>query len=80
MQDGFVKIAAATPDLRVADCAYNASEIIEQAKQAAARGAHLIVFPELCLTATPAATCFCSARCWTARSRRSIPCGAKPRR
>ena len=50
MQDGFVKIAAATPDLRVADCAYNASEIIEQAKQAAARGAHLIVFPELCLT------------------------------
>ena len=50
MQDGFVKIAAATPDLLVADCAYNASEIIEQAKQAAARGAHLIVFPELCLT------------------------------
>ena len=50
MQDGFVKIAAATPDLRVADCAYNASEIIEQAKQAAAKGAHLIVFPELCLT------------------------------
>ena len=50
MQDGFVKIAAATPDLRVADCAYNASEIIEQAKQAAAKGARLIVFPELCLT------------------------------
>lgn len=50
MQDGFVKIAAATPDLRVADCAYNASEIIKQAKQAAAKGAHLIVFPELCLT------------------------------
>ena len=50
MQDGFVKIAAATPDLRVADCAYNASEIIKQAKQAAAKGAHLVVFPELCLT------------------------------
>ena len=50
MQDGFVKIAAATPDLRVADCTYNASEIIKQAKQAAAKGAHLIVFPELCLT------------------------------
>ena len=50
MQDGFVKIAAATPDLRVADCAYNASEIIEQAKQATAKGARLIVFPELCLT------------------------------
>ena len=50
MQDGFIKIAAATPDLRVADCAYNASEIVKQAKQAAAKGAHLVVFPELCLT------------------------------
>lgn len=50
MQDGFVKIAAATPDLRVADCAYNACEIVKLAKQAAAKGAHLVVFPELCLT------------------------------
>ena len=50
MQDGFIKIAVATPDLRVADCAYNASEIVKQAKQAAAKGAHLVVFPELCLT------------------------------
>ena len=50
MQDGFVKIAAATPDLRVADCTYNASEIVNLAKQAADRGAKLIVFPELCLT------------------------------
>ncbi|HJC12694.1 MAG TPA: NAD(+) synthase, partial [Candidatus Agathobaculum intestinigallinarum] len=46
----FVKIAAATPDLRVADCAYNASEIVKLARQAAAKGAHLVVFPELCLT------------------------------
>ena len=50
MQDGFVKIAAATPALRVADCDYNASEIITLAKQAADKGAKLIVFPELCLT------------------------------
>ena len=50
MQDGFVKIAAATPALRVADCSYNASEIITLARQAAAKGAQLIVFPELCLT------------------------------
>ncbi len=50
MQDGFVKIAAATPALRVADCAYNASEIVRLAKQAADKGARLIVFPELCLT------------------------------
>ena len=50
MRDGFIKIAAATPDLHVADCEYNAAEIVKQAKQAAARGAKLITFPELCLT------------------------------
>ena len=31
MRDGFIKIAAATPDLHVADCEYNAAEIIRQA-------------------------------------------------
>ena len=48
MRDGFIKIAAATPDLHVADCEYNAAEIIRQAKQAASNGAKLITFPELC--------------------------------
>ena len=38
MRDGFIKIAAATPDLHVADCEYNAAEIVKQAKQAAAKG------------------------------------------
>ncbi len=50
MRDGFIKIAAATPDLHVADCAYNTSEIVKLAKEAAAKGAKLITFPELCLT------------------------------
>ena len=50
MRDGFIKIAAATPDLHAADCAYNASEIVKLAKEAAAKGAKLITFPELCLT------------------------------
>ena len=50
MRDGFIKIAAATPDLHVADCAYNTSEIVKLAKKAAAKGAKLITFPELCLT------------------------------
>ena len=31
MRDGFIKIAAATPDLHVADCAYNTSEIVKLA-------------------------------------------------
>lgn len=50
MRDGFIKIAAATPDLHAADCAYNTSEIVKLAKEAAAKGARLITFPELCLT------------------------------
>ena len=38
MRDGFIKIAAATPDLHAADCAYNTSEIVKLAKEAAAKG------------------------------------------
>lgn len=50
MKDGFLKVAAATPDLRVADCVYNANEIIKKADQAAKEGASICVFPELCIT------------------------------
>lgn len=50
MKDGFLKAAAATPALRVADCAYNAAQITALAKQAAQTGAQLIAFPELCVT------------------------------
>ena len=45
MRDGFIKIAAATPDLHVADCEYNAAEIVKLAKQAAAN-AHIIGRPD----------------------------------
>ena len=34
MKDGFIKIACATPDLKVADCEYNADRIIELVKEA----------------------------------------------
>ncbi len=47
---GFVKTAAATPKIRVADCDYNAEQIIAFAKEASANGASLVVFPELCVT------------------------------
>lgn len=50
MKDGFIKVAAATPALRVADCEYNAARIVEQAQDAAEHGASVVVFPELCLT------------------------------
>ena len=50
MKDGFVKVACATPRLRVADCAYNTSRIETMIGEAAEQGAALCVFPELAVT------------------------------
>ena len=50
MKDGFLKTAALSPALRVADCAYNVRQITEALRKAAARGVKLAVFPEFCLT------------------------------
>ena len=50
MQQGFVKVAAVTPDIRVADPLYNRESVFEKVKEAAAEGAAVIVCPELCLT------------------------------
>lgn len=49
MQHGFIKVCAATPEIRVADVKYNASLIIKAIKESAANGSRLTVFPELCL-------------------------------
>lgn len=50
MRHGFIKVAAATPDIRVADVDYNKGQIIKQMDEAAEVGAKIIVFPELCIT------------------------------
>lgn len=50
MQDGFYKVAAATPSIKVADCSYNEDQIFDLMQQAADRGVSVIVFPELSLT------------------------------
>lgn len=50
MKFGFVKVAAATPSIKVADCEHNANEIIKQIKEADKKGASLVVFPELCVS------------------------------
>lgn len=47
---GFVRVAAASPALKVADCDFNTDEIIRQIKEAGARDISAIVFPELCIT------------------------------
>ena len=50
MQNGFIKVAAATPDIRVADCNFNTGNIISIMKTASANGTKLLVLPELCVT------------------------------
>ena len=50
MKQGFIKVAAVTPKIKVADPAYNAEVICERLEDAYASGAKIIVFPELCLT------------------------------
>lgn len=50
MQNGFIRTAAAAPEIRVADCAYNARQICGVMEKAAASDVQLLVLPELCLT------------------------------
>ena len=50
MRHGFVKVAAATPDIRVADVAYNKEQICRLIDETTAEGAKIVVFPELVLT------------------------------
>ena len=50
MKDGFVKVAAASPVIRVADTEYNAERIIDCINEADAQGVNVLVFPELCIT------------------------------
>ena len=49
MKYGFVKVAAATPHIRVADTQFNTQQIVEQISLAVKEGAELVVFPELCV-------------------------------
>ncbi|MCR5527468.1 MAG: NAD(+) synthase [Lachnospiraceae bacterium] len=50
MNDGFVKVAAATPKIKVADVKYNEEQIELLISEGAAKGAKVIVFPELALS------------------------------
>lgn len=50
MEHGYIKAAALSPKIRVADPKYNGEIIVQQVKEAAAQGAAVMVFPELCMT------------------------------
>ena len=51
MDYGFVRVAAAVPGLKVADCGFNGQNIINMIRKADESGVQIIVFPELSLTA-----------------------------
>lgn len=48
---GFLRVAAASPKLKVADCDYNTEEIKRVIEQAQRENVQILCFPELCLTA-----------------------------
>ncbi|MGN1267194.1 MAG: nitrilase-related carbon-nitrogen hydrolase, partial [Dorea sp.] len=50
MRDGFVKVAAVTPDIRVADVEFNTEQICKMIDETVGNGAKVVVFPELCIT------------------------------
>lgn len=50
MRDGFIKVAAGTPKIRVADCRYNAEQIFTLMREADKQGVKVLCLPELCLT------------------------------
>lgn len=50
MKDGFIRVCAATPDIRVADCAYNEKNIMNLMDEAYEKQVSVLVFPELCIT------------------------------
>ena len=59
MKHGFIKVAAAAPEIRLADCTYNANVLAETARSAYEQdGVRVIAFPELCLTGACCADLF----------------------
>jgi NAD+ synthase (glutamine-hydrolysing) len=47
---GFIRVAAAVPELKVADIDFNVSAMLKTAKEARAKGAQVLVFPEMSIT------------------------------
>ena len=50
MKDGFIKAAAGTVDVVVADVEYNTQAVLARMREADAAGVNVLVLPELCLT------------------------------
>ena len=51
MKDGFIRVAAATPQVKVADTRWNREQIEQIMKECSKEGVKILVFPELSITA-----------------------------
>ena len=51
MKDGFIRVAAATPQVKVADTRWNREQIEQIMKECSKEGVKILVFPELAITA-----------------------------
>ena len=58
MNYGFVKVAAAVPHVKIADCQYNARQILLQVEEAERQGVEILIFPELSVTSYTCADLF----------------------
>ena len=58
MKNGFVKVACATPELKVADVSFNIGKILDLCIEAERRKVKILVFPELCITGYTAGDLF----------------------
>ena len=82
MKDGFLKVAAAMPDVRVGDVENNLAECVKEARALSDMGAQIVVFPELSVTSASCGDLFfnrtvlCAAECAVAefvKSTASLP-------
>lgn len=58
MKHGYIRVAAATPDVKVADPQFNRENIVRLIREGVERNTKIMVFPELCLTAYTCADLF----------------------
>lgn len=58
MNHGFIRVAAAIPEIKVADCRYNSTKMIELIEQAEREQVEIICFPELSITGYTCADLF----------------------
>ena len=63
MKHGFIRVAAAIPELRVGACSFNVGKITEMIRDAGKAGVEIVVFPELSITAIHAQICSSRTDC-----------------